>query len=1325
MTLRNFIHISLVIFAIKTLFPPLLYSADRQKFRYFTDIDGLPRNITICIEQDMYGYVWVGTGNGLARYDGNTFTAYDQFKSIIINCLYTDKKNNLWVGANNGLYLYNRTTNYFELKAKGYIQEIHEDSGEIFFLLVKSIQKLSPSGDTVIKLENEFLNFCITNEGIWYTNKNGGAKLLSRESGFKSISKSILDGFNISEISSIHGNIFLGCRNGQLFVIKADGSLHKIAIENHHKFKKIVAVDNEIWLATDGNGIIVLDANLNFSRVLNQNQHSKPNISSNSIYDIYQGTNREIWIASYGAGLTCILPDNALFTNIVPEKGNPNSLVASEGVAEFVQDGLYFFGTNYGLSVWDEKRDLYTSFPMQKLRNELKGVKVLGISTDHEKNIWIGTNDGLLGKYSSDYQFLKAFHPSSNNPEEMQQIVLMHNYKNTNLVLGTQYQDRCLLNFELKSETISTISLMNGLDKLSHFQINSIRENQNGELFAVISNLGLYRINLNDNLLENSLPELNKQIHFWISDFYHDKNGYYWMSTSTEGLIRISSDGAEIKKWTIKDGFLSNTLIRIESIDDQFLWISSISGLSRFEMKSGEIVNFTYQDGLPANEFTDRNSAKTIDGRIVFGSVAGFTIVNPSNILADTSKTEVIISDITFQNQSIRSQEGIQFLTAPLEDTKKIDLPYNRNSFTVHFFTRNKDFPKYNNYSFRMVGLEEKWTFLSKTNHINYTNLSPGTYLFEVKNVSNTNFDENSTTQLIIRINPPWYFTWYAYIGYLVIFCCLLVLSLKVYTNRVQLKKTIEISEFKVQKEHELTEKKLAFFTNISHDLKTPLTLIDAPVNDLLNSDNLDSEQMNKLKLIRRNSARLYKLITDLLDFRKLTERKVALKVVETNINEIIEEVYLAFVEECKNKSVKFEKSVTVADPVYVDAGKIEKILWNLLSNAIKFTRSGEELFLGVGIIYKNEKGYLQLVVSDTGIGISEADQARIFDPFYQVSDPKTISQKGTGIGLSIVKDLVDLHHGEINIHSVPGEGTIFKILLPAEKDNYTTEELNTMALAPIPASKLIQKTDPEAETMLSTNQNQYNLPRILVVEDNDELRNYLAGHFKKSYKVFQAEDGVQGLKIAREIDVDLVLTDVEMPNMNGYEFCKELRNNFQTSHLPVIMLTANNATEQQIEGLTTGADAYVTKPFDINLLDTVLFSQLENRKKLRYKFLGIESIEENENSLPQKDVDFIIDLKNYITDNMANPNLDIELLVEHFSVSRTQLNRKIKSLTGSTPNNMIKTIRLKKAYELIREKDARVSEVAYLTGFSDPNYFTSCFKKEFGENPSQIGTKS
>ncbi len=1296
-----------------------LFAIVHQKFLYYTDIDGLPRNIVTSVEQDKYGYIWIGTGNGIARYDGNTFTTYEQLKGINIICLFIDSRNNLWVGSSRGILLYNRITNIFEPKTQGYIRRIQEDNGEIYYIDESGVKKLKGNDVQVIRTESDILYFNFVKNGLWYV--GNGVKLLSREGSFREVVENNLGNFYVSAVTLIGDKLLFGCKNGQLFLRNPDGSYVNIPISNHHNIKKIVRIDQEIWVATDGNGLIILDQNMKITNVLRRNQNA-PSINSNSIYDVFYGINREIWIASYGAGLTCILPDNLLFRNIVPEKGNRNSLISSEGVAIYEKDGIFYFGTNYGFSIWNEKTDVFTNFSLDKLKKELKGVKALGISSDNKKNIWLGTYDGLLGKYSSGHQLSEVFYPSTGNPEESQQIVVMYNHNNTNLVLGTQFQNHSLINFDLKTKSSSVLGLIDNSGKITQFQINAIRENQKGEVMVLNSTGGIFRINFSENKLEDSYSELNKKVNFWINDFYNDKNGNYWLTTNTEGLVKISANGNQMKKWTDKDGLPSNSLIRIESVDDRFLWISSIAGICRFEMETGQVMNFNHRNGLPANEFTVRCSAKTSDGRIIFGSYAGFTIINPANVVPDSSKIQVIISDITFQNQSIKSAKGKSHLAVPLEEAKVIRLPYNRNSFTIYFFTKNKDFPKYNNYNYRMVGLDKEWTYLSETNHINFTNLSPGTYTFEVKSSSKTNIDGNFITQLTISINPPWYLSWYAFMGYLVLVSGLIYISLSIYTNRIQLKKEVEISEYKVQKEHELTEKKLAFFTNISHDLRTPLTLIDGPVNDLLQSKNLERDQTDKLIIIRRNSRRLYKLITDLLDFRKITEKQFALEVSETDITELIDGVYHAFQEECRNNSIIFNKEVRVEQAVFIDVRKVEKILWNLLSNAVKFTPPKGKIFIGANELLLNDKRFIELIVKDSGLGISASDQTKIFEPFFQGKTNRANSMEGTGIGLSIVKDLVELHHGEILFDSALGIGTTFKIVIPDESVQYKPAELGNPETANIP----IIDDKPETKDINAGKKGTpsfYNRPKILIVEDNKELREYLATHFEKKYKVSQAEDGMMGFETAKDINPDVILTDVQMPNMNGYDFCKAIRGQFDTSHIPLIMLTANSDVDQHIEGLATGADAYVTKPFDINLIDSVLNSVLENRRKLRLKFMGIDANQENEKLITSRDHDFIVGLKNYVEKNMALPELNIELISAHFAVSRTQLNHKIKSLMGTTPNNLIKSLRLKRAYHLIRNEGVRVSEAAYLTGFSDPNYFTTCFKKEFGENPSQIGT--
>ena len=1296
------------------------FSSGQEKYLHFTEVNGLPRNITNCLEQDKYGYLWIGTGNGVVRYDGKNFYSYPELTDAGINFLHYDTRGILWATSNKGLYRYNRLTNYFEQIASGYISKLEEDRGEIYFLMSSDLFKIKDDSITIVHRGNGISDFCFSAEGIWLGKSNDGVRLLSRKSGFKEIIASSLNKKDVSLVSKIDDKLFVGCYNGQLYVISGNNKPIEVAITNHYYFKKIVKIGQEIWLATDGNGIIILDKDLHIFRTLQRSKNTDESINSNSIYDILPGNNHEIWIATYGAGLTCILPDNLLFQNILPEKGNDNSLVANEGVSVFIKMPFIYYGTNYGLSAWNEHTQKFKNLTNDQLRKELNGTKVTAMDVDQNNNLWVGTYDGLLGRYTLDYKLLKTYHPSSIDSDDMQRIVLLREIGDNHILVVTQFQSHILLNFNIINETTDVFELYSKGSNITYCLLNSIRKNQLGELLALISDQGIFHVNWRDNVLENRLEDMNKRINSYISDFYPDKKGNYWFASSDNGLLCVSKDGKYYKKWTVKDGLPSNTLIRIESTDDRFLWISTISGICRFDTKTEQVLNFNMSDGLPANEFLERVSAKTEDGRIIYGSNAGFTIVDPDKVIPDASKTEVIISDITFQNQSIRSPEGRQYLKKPLEETKELRLPYNKNSFSIYFFVKEKNFIKYHNYAYRLVGLEKDMIYIGETDHATYTNLSPGTYTFEIKSTDKT--QESATTRLIIHIQAPWYLSWYAYLAYIIIFFTIVYLSFYAYKEKMELKKEKEISEFKIQKEHELTEKKLEFFTNISHDLKTPLTLIDAPVSDLLQSGNLNQEQVNKLSLIRNNSKRLYSLITDLLDFRKLTQKHNTLAVKETDIYSLIEGIYNSFLEECKNKSISLERIVRKGLTGFADAKKIEKIVWNLLSNAVKFTNTGGAIYLSAKEFEFEGERKLELVVSDNGIGISEENKNKIFDRFFKVQDTGTMNRQGAGIGLSIVKELVELHHGRIRIDSELGAGTTFTVTIPVDRESYAENEISGIERSNLLLSSYEEVKNPGIKSESHTKQKHYNLPGILVVEDNSELREYLAGHLEKRFKVYQAEDGFAGLNLAKELNPDIVLTDVLMPNMNGYEFCREIRGNFETSHIPVVMLTANDTIDHQIEGLATGADAYITKPFEIKLLDAVLNSLLENRKMLRNKFLGVTSPVNFENTLPQKDIDFSLRLKSFIEESMMNQDLNVELLSEHFAVSLTQLNRKIKSLTGLTPNNLIKSIRLRKAYKLIREEGLRVSEAAYQTGFNDPNYFTTCFKKGFGENPSQIG---
>nr|HPR60150.1 ATP-binding protein [Prolixibacteraceae bacterium] len=1254
-------HRKFFVFGILILQSLICFSASTERFLHYTEVDGLPRNITTCVEQDQYGYIWIGTNNGVARYDGKNFMQFEELSDAGIIQLLYDSQQNLWSATNKGLFKYNPVTNYFDMVFDGYISRLYENNSIVYFLMMSNIYVIENNQPRLFFHENDISDFCFTDAGLWVSKSNDGLSLLGFDDNFKSPKASFLESLSVSQIVLVDSLLLVAMYNGELYSISDKNQLAKVDIDNHYFYKDFEIIDNEIWVATDGNGIIVLDKELNFLRKIDRKSNTI-SLNSNSIYDILLGRNNEVWIATFGAGLACMLPDNQLFMNVLPEKGNSNSLVANEGVSVFVKEPKIYFGTNYGLSEWDIQTHQYKNIQSNELLNALNGTKVTALYVDNDNSVWVGTYDGLLGKYDANLNLQKRFRICGMSNNEMQQIVGINEVGNNNLVVHTQFHSQILMNFDKNTGESSVFEFFFKGSNVTYSLLNSLRSNNKRELIAVISDLGLYHVNWQENVIENKMPELNAQLQgITISDFYNDSEGNYWITSTTHGLLYIPVNGALIKKWSQKEGLPSDVLGRIESSDDRFLWISSIAGICRFDTKTYEILNFNHRDGLPANEFHDRVSAKLSDGRIVFGSLAGFTIVDPSKVNSDTIPSKVVISDITFQNQSIRSPHGTQYLTKALEETEEIVLPYNMNSFTIHFFTKNKSFSKYNSYEFRLVGMEENWNYQGETNFATYTNLSPGTYTFEIKSADKS--QPVQTTGLLIKILAPWYSSIYAYVAYIVLFFIVLYLSIYAFLKRFELLKQKEISENKLQNEHELTEKKLEFYTNISHDLKTPLTLISAPVNDLLQSENLSSEQLNKLSIVDRNAKRLYKLISDLLDFRKISQNQFKLEVKETDISALIKDNYEAFSEECRNKSVELVCDICENLSGYVDAKKIEKIVWNLLSNALKFTPKGGSIAIRLIEVKENEERRMKLVISDNGTGISEQDKDKIFERFYKAEKDGNINKEGTGIGLSIVKELVAMHRGQIYVDSTPNVGSTFSVVIPIDIEAYSTNE--------------IESNDETTEMLQGCSVNgtvhvKYNTKRILVVEDNDELREYLAAHFEKNFQVEAAANGFEGLQKARGNNFDLILTDVQMPKIDGYEFCKELRTDFDTSHIPIVMLTANNTVEQQLEGLSTGADVYLTKPFDIRLLDAQIVSLLERRDLLRKKFNGLDKSENLHKTLPQKDVDFIIELKQLIEENMMSHELNVEFLSVHFSVSLAQLHRKVKSLAGTTPNNLI-----------------------------------------------------
>jgi signal transduction histidine kinase/CheY-like chemotaxis protein/AraC-like DNA-binding protein len=593
-----------------------------------------------------------------------------------------------------------------------------------------------------------------------------------------------------------------------------------------------------------------------------------------------------------------------------------------------------------------------------------------------------------------------------------------------------------------------------------------------------------------------------------------------------------------------------------------------------------------------------------------------------------------------------------------------------------------------------MSGFEEEWIYIKDNTSTTYTNLPPGNYTFEVRCTNENNSWSEKITRLKIKIAPPWYLSWGAFLLYFITFNAGIYFFLRYYTRKIKMKKEIEVANLLVEKEKELSEKKLSFFTNISHDLKTPLTLITAPLDQVITSPNLPEEHINNLLIIKRNALKLRTLINDILDFRKITNKQIALNITPTDLNSLLNSLYSSFNNSCKQRNITLTIHCNVDQKVFIDSEKIEKILWNLLSNALKFTNSNGTISLHAKL---NLNDILEISVKDTGKGIKKEERPKIFNRFYQSDNYAPEENTGSGIGLSIVKELVQVHKGKINVHSVYGEGTEFILEVPADKNSYPKEIITENQ--PHKKDPVNPQETAETNKKLHT-ANRHKNQNILIAEDNEDLLDFLQQYFKHSYNVSTVKNGKEALDQVNRKQPDLIISDIMMPRMNGVSLCNNIKTNFDTSHIPIILLTADSSDERKIAGMEVRADAYVTKPFNIRYLDALVNSLIQNRVKLKEHFLGLKINKHSDDALTKEDHLFIENFQSFINENYSSPDLDVDKMAVHMACSRSQFNRKVKALLGITPSNLLKQVRLKKAYELLKNDQISVSEAAFKTGF-------------------------
>ena len=823
---------------------------------------------------------------------------------------------------------------------------------------------------------------------------------------------------------------------------------------------------------------------------------------------------------------------------------------------------------------------------------------------------------------------------------------------------------------------------------------------------------------------------MNRSLSHSITSIVQDKEKNYWLTTQGEGLFFLKSDWSFFEKFQQEDGLPSNHLLGglLDAADN--LWISSNNGLSKFNPKTRQFENFDVLDGLQSNEFNAGAQAISSEGLFLFGGVNGFTIFNPAEISKNDYQPSVVITNFRINNENVTIPD---FGEHPIP--KELILEFNQSPFSFDFIALNYAQPQKSTYFYKLDGYNQDWVNNGNNRQTTFTFIDPGKYTFRVKAANKDGVWSKQEGVVKLRILPPPWKTWWAYLLYA---AAILILGLVIRNQallRIRDKRALKKEKLEREKIEELNEMKLQFFTNISHELRTPLTLILGPLERMLSKEKVyDSGQKQDLLLIKRNAKRMLRHVNNILDFRKHEVGKLKLKTAKGNIVRFLKETTLPFQEMALRRKINYQ-FMAESDKIeaYYDRDKMEIILFNLLSNAFKFTPDGGNIQVRISKSVSSSDGNpeVKIIVADNGKGMSEEKAARIFDLFYQIENEDYTLNSGSGLGLSLTKSLVELHRGSIQVISSEGKGSSFIVCLPMGKKHLKKNEIikgfkssedASLYLTPESRHKRVLETIPEEGDKKGKKQKR---PFLLIVEDNDEVRQFIISCFKEEYNIYEAKNGKEGLELAIEKQPDLILSDVMMPEMDGVTLCGKLKKDFRTSHIPIILLTARTSVIFKKSGLETGADDYITKPFTPDLLKVRVKNLMESNKRLHQYFLRTHRINPEEIRLSSRDETFIADAIQLVEQNLSDSEFNVDSFAKALGMSRTSVFTKLKSLTGLSISEFRRSIRIKRAAQLLLQNKYTISEITYMVGFNDLKYFRDCFKKQFQCTPSQYIKKA
>ncbi len=1312
--------------------------------------------------EDAEGYLWVGTKSGeVNRYDPKA----DQFDSWKIEsnnttensvaCIYQDKNGMFWIGTyKNGLYQFDLKKNKFinwqyqpnnaKSLSNNYVTAIQEDSkNNLWISTYNGLNKFNPaiSQKSFTRFYHDpKINTSISNNLIW--------KLIPSKIENNKFWIGTAGGLNFYNPDSSSFSTFNIPEDKKLQFSNSVGSI----IEDRTGGEKIY------WIGTYAGLLKINPAKKDFKRFLYE-EENPISLSSNQINDILKDRSGVIWIATEN-GVNFISPKEARFNLLISKTAGENGFnkLSGKNITSILEnsDGTVIVGASQGIWVTN---NLNVTSKFNYIAGS-NNINVWSLCNNKLNKVWVGTYGQGLKELDLKTNLFTSIEIKSqyNIPSNFKYIKSLMQDKYGDLWVGSWGSG--LVRFTHNSKDFKVwINDPNDARSLSYNDIWALYQDSRNNIWIGTNGGGLNLINKNNDnqfykLAYNagSQNSLSSNSVYAIYESIKDKNISdtdritLWVGTSN-GLNKVtvkSSDfkadnsllKAIVKFYTIKDGLPDNSIKSIVEDDKGNLWLGTSNGLSQFNPETEKFINYSLADGLMGNDFNFCSTLKSKEGLLLFGSVKGLNIFDPNLIQQSSYTPPIVLTDFQIFNQSVSAGEDSP-LKSNITLTDEIVLPYDQNIFSFQFAALDFNSSSSNQYAYRMDGFDKDWIYSGARRYVAYTNLSPGTYYFRIKATNSDGVWNDNVKTIKVIINSPWWKTGWAYFLYLSVIFFGLVFIRRFEMNRTKLRNELKMREFESQKLREIENMKSRFFANLSHEFRTPLMLIKGPLEQLKDGQ-VKGDPQNYYDLIYRNTENLHTLIDQLLELTQLEAEAIPIRARKENLITILRGIFYSFesIANQKNIGIEFvsdDKSICA----WIDRDKLGKIINNILSNSFKFTPSGGMITLAVQNISSNSQDFARIKISDTGIGIPKDKLDRIFDRFFQVDDSSGRSYGGSGIGLSLVKELVDLHKWEINIESEVSKGTTFILTIPLS-DSYLSDKQkiidenryadpsgqitgNKNQKIEKVSSDLVENEKPILDGQTISDEPIKKNPLILVVEDSNDVRAYISSLLKSDYKIIEAENAEEGITKATELMPDLILSDVMMPGMNGMEFCKHIKTNFQTSHIPVILLTAKVSQESKIEGLETGADDYITKPFNFNELSIRIKNLLEQRKRLKDKFSKEIKIRPETVTVNTVDKDFLERVLNAAEKNLYNSDFDSELLAKEMFVSRSQLHRKMIAITGQAPGEFIRVFRLKKAAQLLLEKKLNVTQIALEVGFNSPSHFTKAFQQYFNCLPSEF----